>query len=126
MLRPFFFFALFQALKGMSRQQLGRNPVGLDDTATVGFIEAIWPGHSHYVSTTSDFTLALPTHPVDHQMELFEVYCAAAVTLSCPSETLLMAGLPHDVFVGQGKTAFFGFRYSAHSSAWFLLSFASQ
>ena len=110
----------------MSRQQLGVLPERATDTATVDWSYLTYPGHSTYVSTGVDLTVALPDDPADHQMEIIEVYATAPVTVSMPSGVALTSGTSTLLDVKAGKTAFFGFRYSHHAAAWFLLSATVQ
>jgi hypothetical protein len=46
--------------------------------------------------------------------------------VTIPSSVLLTTGTSRSQQVPPGKTAFFGFRYSATSGAWFLLSATIQ
>lgn len=110
----------------MARKNLGLEPVSPDDETTVGYFVATLPGHSSYYQVSSNFVIPLPHSPSDHQMELFEVSAIAPVIVSCPPGTEITNGTNFAISVPGGKTAFLGFRYSAHALVWFLLSSTVQ
>jgi hypothetical protein len=71
--------------------------------------------------------ITLPPNPVEHQMELFEVKADGhQILVFMPSNALLTLGSSRGVTIPADKTAFFGFRYSSHAQAWFLLSATFQ
>ena len=110
----------------MARRQLGLDPQRPDDEVTFGFMTDLYPVNSHYVEISSDYNIFLPNDPVDHQMELFEIFAIEGAVVNVPLGTLFTFGTGSVVAVGGGKTAFLGFRYSSHAHAWFLLSLAVQ
>jgi hypothetical protein len=69
----------------------------------------------------------MPSDPVNHQMQLFEVYANGTdVVVTIPSNVLLTLSTAPAVTIPSGKTGFFGFRYSTNAGAWFLLSAGVQ
>ena len=111
----------------MTRKDLGPTPVGLNDQLTVGWARTEYPSYSNYVAASSDHHIVLPENPVEHQMEIYEVKAVGTTILAfVPANALLTLGSNRGVTIQAGKTAFFGFRYSSHAQAWFLLSTTFQ
>jgi hypothetical protein len=110
----------------VARKNLGLTPITSNDEITVGYFVGLIPGHSSYYQTSSDFLIPLPPNPSDHQMELFEISAINLIVVSCPPGTLLTGNASPALSVPGGKTAFLGFRYSAHAMSWFLLSSTVQ
>lgn len=107
----------------MTRKDLGPTPVGVKDGATLGWVRTTYPSYSNYVASPQDLNLVLPANPAEHQMELFEVKASGnQILVFMPSQARLTLGSSRGVTVQANKTAFFGFRYSSHAQAWFLLS----
>ena len=110
----------------MARKQLGLVPQGPQDEVSFGFMTDLYPVNSHYVEIDSDYDIFLPNDPINHQMELFEIFATADAEVNVPVGTRFTFGTGSVVPVGGSKTAFLGFRYSTHAQAWFLLSLAVQ
>lgn len=110
----------------MARRQLGIDPQGPQDEVTFGFMTDLYPVTSHYIEIDSPYDIFLPNNPVDHQMELFEIFAREGTEVNVPLGTLFTFGTGSTVVIEGGKTAFLGFRYSSHAHAWFLLSLAVQ
>lgn len=111
----------------MTRKDLGPTPVGVHDQLTVGWARTTYPSYSTYVSVESDYHIVLPTDPVEHQMEVYEIHAGTNRVLAfSPDGVNVCQGAHPAITVEAGKTAFMGFRYSAHAGKWFLLSTAQQ
>ena len=112
----------------MALQNLGTTPSRPTDTVDVEWVTSAYPSFSAFVSTSaSTYTPVLPTSPADHQMHLVEVYASTTgTTVNTPVGVLLCRGLFSTTTIPVTKTGFFGYRYSAHAGAWFLLSTAVQ
>lgn len=110
----------------MTTRDLGLTPVGNTDVITLGFLEAAFPGHSTFIATDQDTVIPLPALPADMQMELYEINALATIQVSVPDGVRMTTGLLSSISLSQNKTSFWGFRFSAHAAAWFLLSFALQ
>lgn len=111
----------------MTRKDLGPTPVGVRDQITLGWARSTYPSYSTYIAASGDLTIELPDTPVDHQMEVFEVTAGENRTLVfSPDGVIACLGAHPAITLEPGKTAFLGYRYSANSEAWFLLSTAIQ
>lgn len=111
----------------LARKDLGPTPVGVTDEVTLGWVRNTYPSFSNYISTGEDLYLVLPEDPVEHQMELFEVYAAGSrIHVFIPDYVKATYGTHLGSTVESGKTAFFGLRWSSHAQAWFLLSATFQ
>ena len=79
-----------------------------------------------FVTTAVDYTIALPEDPVDRQMVIVEVRAQAPLTVRIPDGAVLTM-FTRDAYALRGDTTgFFGFRYSASASTWFLMSATMQ
>lgn len=87
---------------------------------------ANYPSFSAVVTSDIDVVLTLPSDPVDHTMLLVEVIATGDIDVFCPEGTALTIGPQFQTSLPSGKTGFFGFRYSAASEVWFLLSSTAQ
>lgn len=111
----------------MARQNLGARPSRPNDVVDVEWAQSAYPSYSSFVSATANVTLTLPNGPVNHQMQLYEIYAhGASIVVTIPGTVKLTVSTSPVVTVLSDKTAFFGFRYSTNASAWFLLSAAVQ
>lgn len=112
----------------MAFQNLGEAPSRPTDVVDISWVTASYPSYSTYILTHVNYVIVLPDDPVDHQMQLYEIHAGGAnpVTITVPSSVLLTKGLVTVSVLPNGKTAFYGFRYSAHVGSWFLLSSAEQ
>jgi hypothetical protein len=106
----------------VTRQDLGAAPSGPYDVTTVSWVTDTYPSTGLSVSTGENYTAVLPSHPIDHSMFLLEVVATANIVVSVPDTVLLTEGVAPYQTVFTGKSAFFGFRYSATQDSWFLLS----
>jgi len=110
----------------LTRQDLGALPSGPKDVTTVEWVYQTYPSYSLTVTPSSNYVVALPDDPVDHTMFLLEVDAQAELEVSLPEGVLLTTGNGPVTTIFDGKTGFFGFRYSATADSWFLLSATSQ
>lgn len=111
----------------MTREDYGTTPSTPYEVVTLSALYANLPSYSQTVVTSENYTIVLPSSPVDHTMYLLEVDATAAITVTIPDTVLATIGVPvGSTAVFSGKTAFFGFRYSASRDSWFLLSSTSQ
>ena len=79
-----------------------------------------------YVSISTDYTIELPDDPTDHQMAIYEIRASAPATVLIPSEATLTTNTRTAYVLRAETTGFFGFRYSASASTWFLMSATMQ
>lgn len=111
----------------MALQNFGEPPSRPNDYVDLQYVQAQYPSSSSRVTTYGPYTIALPSNPLDHAMYLVEVVApTVAVSVTFPAGVLLTAGMVSFYTVPQGKTGFFGFRYSSSAQAWFALSAAVQ
>lgn len=110
----------------MARASLGVAPSRTDDEVTVEWVRSEYPSYGTSITAPSDFVLDLPANPVDHQMELYEVLATNPITVIIPPGVLFTYGNFPTTFIDANRSGFFGFRYSALKSAWFLLTAAVQ
>ncbi len=110
----------------MTRQDLGLTPDEPASVVTLGFLRAIYPSYSTFLSVGANYTVVLPPDPVNYQMELFEVYATADVSVTFPNDVLLTGLGQNSYEILTGLTGFFGFRYSMAAGTWFLLSATVQ
>jgi hypothetical protein len=89
-------------------------------------VTANYPSFSAVITSATDVTLSLPSNPADHTMLLVEVIATGDIDVFCPEGTVLTIGPQFQTSLPVGKTGFFGFRYSATSEVWFLLSSTAQ
>lgn len=107
----------------MTRKDLGPTPVGVHDQLTLGWARTTYPSFSNFFAANADHHITLPGNPVEHQMELFEIRAGTnRVLVFMPDNVKMTFGTHPAVTLEAHKTGFFGFRYSSHAGAWFLLS----
>ena len=110
----------------MALQNLGGAPSRQTDLVDVGWIMSTFPSYSTYISTDVDYAITLPMNPADHQMQLYEIYAGANITVTLPGGVIRTEGPIDTIHVPATKTAFLGLRYSSHKPGWFLLSSTLQ
>jgi len=92
----------------------------------IDWVTSQYPSFSTTITSAVDFQLSFPSDPVDHTMLLVEVVATGDIDVDCPDGTVLTIGPQFQMSLPSGKTGFFGFRYSATSGIWFLLSSTAQ
>jgi hypothetical protein len=92
----------------------------------IEWVTSRYPSFSATITSAVDVTLTFPPDPVDHTMLLVEVVATDNIDVTCPDGTVLTIGPQFQTSLPVGKTGFFGFRYSATSGVWFLLSSTAQ
>jgi hypothetical protein len=110
----------------VATQDLGPDPSRPNDVVDVAWVSGQYPFFSMTLTSSINVVLSLPSDPADHTMVLFEVIATGDITVMCPEDTVLTIGPQFVTALPTGKTGFFGFRYSATSGVWFLLSSTAQ
>lgn len=110
----------------MARQNLGTAPSRPNDYVDVTWVQQNYPSLRSYTSSGVNLAIELPEDPVDGTMFISEINARADIIVSLPDGVLLTTGTIPTFPLFFGKTGFFGFRYSAHADAWFLLSTTAQ
>jgi hypothetical protein len=111
----------------MALQNLGEPTLRPNDYVTLTYLQNNYPSTSARVVSYGNYTIALPSSPVDHAMFVVEVVAGStAILVTIPGTVLLTAGVFSSYTLQPHKTGFFGFRYSAAASSWFALSAALQ
>lgn len=110
----------------MTRKDFGTPPTTPYEVVTLGVLNQTLPSYSLTVETAENYTIVLPSDPVDHTMFIVEVDAQARILVTVPDTVVLTEGLAYITLLPSGASGFFGFRYSATVDKWFLLSATNQ